>query len=167
MGVGLLLAAAFATAPAGAVPLVFPDTLRARAGPVRLGEISDLSALPAPLRARAAAVVVLAMAPPASHHSHAALAARARALLPALGPWLPRSYPGRLSVPPATPGIAAVALATTEAVAAGDAVTLRVRTGPFEIRREARALQPAKPGQAVFVRTADGVVRATCCGASQ
>lgn len=40
----------------------------------------------------------------------------------------------------------------------GDVAVLVARVGPVTVRREVRALQPARPGQRLFVQAADGEV---------
>ncbi|MFI4973088.1 MAG: hypothetical protein ACHP84_00955 [Caulobacterales bacterium] len=71
-------------------PIVFAAQSQVSGPAVTLGAIADLSPLPLGLRGRAASLVI-ALAPHRSDHfkiSTRRAAARARALMPALGPWL-------------------------------------------------------------------------------
>ena len=127
-----------------------------------LGDVAELANVPPTVRARAAPLVI-ARDRKAAAWSHRYLASRARALMPALGPWLAGDYPGTLRIakrhnPPV------VALAAKLPVAYGDKLTARTTIGIFTIDREATALQSAESGALVFVRTRDGVIRSLCCG---
>lgn len=93
---GVILSAALSAAhPAPA--LVFADASVAYAREVRLGDVADLSDLPASLRSRAQAVVLLRFAPGTEtlRIDTTRLVERARAQLPALTPFL-RAEPGQI-----------------------------------------------------------------------
>lgn len=159
----MTLALAWLAAAAASPPqIVFRDVMTPVAQ-IRLGDVADLRALPQTMRLRASALE-LAQSPRNKAWRHSDLAARARALMPALGPWLSGSYRGRLrfaSEPARTP---IVAIAARTPVARGDTVSTRLTTGIFTIEREATALQAGVPGAPIFVRVGDDVVTAICCG---
>jgi len=54
--------------------------------------------------------------------------------------------------------IAAIPAAMMAGVSPGDTLSVQVRVGPVVVEREVEALQPAHPGQKLFVRAADGTV---------
>src|SRR6185312_1946481 len=84
---GLLMAAA--------LPLAFRPEATVPGPQVALGQIADLSGLPAALRDRAADLPVATVAPGRTLVVSARrLAERARGLLPALSPWLPEAGAG-------------------------------------------------------------------------
>ncbi len=130
---------------------------------VRLGDVADLSALPEPLRARAGTTPVARVGEGPQTLSTRRLAARARAAMPGLSPWLAAEADGVVEVvsaPVETPAPVPnpVAVAPVSPISPGDVLTLRVTVGPVTVEREVRALQAGAPGQPVFVRTDDGVV---------
>lgn len=95
------------------------------------------------------------------------LASRARALVPALKPWLSIAYSGSVRVLRASapqPELVAGRL-DGEAVKAGSPVIARIAVGPFSIEREGTAVQAGEPGERFFLRTRDGqILAARCCG---
>lgn len=203
--------------------IAFDSTAQSRGGDIRLADVADLSGLPKALQARAAALT-LTRAPRGPRRltvSRRWLGERAKALMPALGPWLPSSPEGLVDVrvegasssqtrPPfgdcsvlkrntvtgaaptsddfetsacspskltrafrfdaATGSARAVRdLSAGEVVAAlpasaiasvipGQKLFLTTRVGPVEVDREVTALQPARSGGALFVRTQDGKI---------
>jgi len=134
------------------------------AGPIALGSVADLSALPAALRPRAAALRVGSAVAGDRTIALDALGARARGLMPILGCWLPRDSAKaliRLRVTPTPSPAASAALGAVPwrrpaAVVRGDHLQLTTAAGPVRVAREVEALQPARSGQRLFVRAADG-----------
>ena len=171
------LIALLACMTAGQAPFTFKAEVVAIDAVVRLGEVVDLSDLPAPLRERAAAIEVARRTDGEEVLSTRLMAQRARAALPGLTPWLPDSPDRqvRLEWPQstATPDIFASREAMTEAdaaaprVSAGDSLTLEVRVGPVKVEREVRALQSGWPGRRLFVRTPEGAVLSVRLAAGQ
>lgn len=152
---------ALVTAGAGAIePLTFIDRVETADEIVRLADVTDLSALPVALRERAAATPVARMRFPEQTLSSRDVARRARASVPALAAWLPADADTPIQVRWTQTAAAAVEVASAPepAIAAGDELTVRVQVGPVTVEREVRALQPARAGAEVFVRTAEGVV---------
>lgn len=162
MGLAILFAAAAAAAQPGAI--AFREVLEPLPGALRLGDVIEITDVPPQLRARASVLVIARDGQPRAW-SHRYLAARARSLMPALGPWLTGDYPGTLQIYKAR-GRKQPVLALTDKlpVAYGDKLTARATTGIFTIDREATALQPAESGTFVFMRTRDGVIKSLCCG---
>jgi len=134
------------------------------AGPIALGAVADLSVLPDALRLRAAALAVGAAQAGDRNVPDGLLGARARSLMPVLGCWLPDDYGKaliRLRVAPtpsaaATPTMAALPWRQPAAVRRGDHLRLATVAGPVRVERDVEALQPARDGQRLFVRAADG-----------
>lgn len=129
---------------------------------VRLADVAELSGLPSGLRERAAAAPVARLRADDQTLSSRDVARRARAAVPALAAWLPSApdQPIRVrrvadqtavSAPPAAPPAA-------PAIRAGDPLTVRIDIGPVTVEREVHAIQPARAGHAVFVRTPEGAV---------
>lgn len=54
--------------------------------------------------------------------------------------------------------VAAIAPSSLTAVRPGDAYVVTARSGPVVVQRQVVAVQPAKPGQSMFVKGADGEV---------
>ena len=54
--------------------------------------------------------------------------------------------------------IAAIPAAMLAGVVPGQTLYVQIRVGPVVVQREVTALQPASPGQRLFVRAADGTV---------
>jgi hypothetical protein len=161
----LLLVGSIAASPADAGPLVFADKVVAGGEVLTLGQVADLEVLPADLRQHAAVLPLLSRRRDGLIE-HSQLASRARSLMPALAPWLRGPFEGRVAVfarnvPPAMP------MASCDAgeggVPKGEELTVRVTSGPFDIQRQATALQSAKPGERLSVRTADGAALAVQC----
>lgn len=156
----VLMAAGAVAAPE---PLAFLSEVRVESDIVHLSDVADLSALPAGLRDRAGSTPVARLRSGDQVLSSRTLAARARGAVPALSAWLPpspdrpihvRSSEILRTVRPDAP----VALALEPIVEVGDALTVSVQIGPVVVEREVRALQPGRPGRAIFVRTAEGAV---------
>lgn len=160
MSILLFLAAAHAIAVAG--PLTFHSEASIQGDIVRLSDVADLSALPASLRDRTAGTPVARVQSREQVVSSRAIARRARAAVPVLSAWLPEGAEQFIrvrsieAVEPAR-AVAPIATPPSFAISAGDAVTLRTQVGPVVVEREVTALQAARPGHSVFVRTADGV----------
>lgn len=163
MGFAALLLAASA-----AGTIAFAPQAEVTGSVVRLGDVAELSALPATLRARAAALPV-AQLPQDQRRTvldRADLAARARSLMPVLRDLLPTgSAPLTILRHTALPDLPLASGASPARIARGEAVEVVVRSGPFAIRRSARALQDGVAGGTLFV-VADGrdVLAAACCG---
>lgn len=161
-----LLFALAAGVIAAAGPVAFRTETSVRGDTVRLGDIADLSALPEALRARAIATPVARVREGSQSLSTRVMAARARAAIPGLSPWLTVEGDDLVhvtSVREATPPAPRVAVASipVSAVLAGDVLTLHIEVGPVTVERPVRALQSGSAGRYVFVRTADGsVIRA-------
>ncbi|HYC68878.1 hypothetical protein [Brevundimonas sp.] len=144
-------------------PVTFRPQVSVRGDVVRLGDVADLSAVPEPLRARAVDTPVARVIGGSQSLSIRVMAARARAALPGLSPWLAIEGDGVVritSAPIESPTAPANSPTSAPApsVSAGDVLTLRVTVGPVTVEREVRALQAGVPGGALFVRTADGAV---------
>lgn len=54
--------------------------------------------------------------------------------------------------------IRAMPAAMMTGISPGDTLTVAVKVGPVVVQRQVEALQPANPGQRLFVRAADGKV---------
>lgn len=164
----MLVALVLIASPAAAsVPqLVFAEGIRASETPLTLSDITDVRILPKALRERAAGLEIL----PADSknknvvYDHRMLASRARSLMPVLGPWLNGSYEGRLLID--RPDNLPVALCSGKDGSAqkGATMIIQVTSGPFQIERQATALQSAAVGQRFFAQTADGQTITTRCG---
>jgi hypothetical protein len=158
----LLLALIATGAVATTGPLTFVDRIETDSEIVRLADVADLSALPPQLRERAAATPVARLRFAEQTLSSRDIARRARASTPALTTWLPPAADQPIHVRwtrTETAVAEAVAAApAAPAVQAGDRLTVRVDVGPVTVEREVRALQPARAGGEVFVRTPEGVV---------
>ena len=204
--------------------LAFTSDLTIDRSVVRLADIIDTSRLPQALQTRARMLDLVSV--PAGQ-DHLVLSARwvserARALLPALNPWLPANPAGQVTIrrvaAPVEPGLgpssnlclrvvqplergqflsagdfepapctrdagilpsayrsdlkagqATRALAKGETfrslpglallqIKPGQSLEVETRVGPVTVQRAVTALQPAAPGQSLFVRTADGAV---------
>ncbi len=88
-------------------------------------------------------------------------------------PTLPLSYDRDARAPVATAAIPAgtylghLVLAPGPIAAPGDKLALVIRSGPVTITREVSPLRPARAGERVFVRTADGDVLAARFAAAE
>lgn len=134
-------------------------------GPVILGQIADLSAVPESLRRRASDLVLMERPAQPAAISYQSLASRARSLMPALRPWLNKVQVGTLRLNghyDAHP-VELIAADASDMIE-GANVTVVTRAGPFTIERRGTAVQDARSGESSFVRFADGtVVSAACC----
>ncbi|MET4682567.1 hypothetical protein [Brevundimonas faecalis] len=174
MTVSVLLALSLATS-SPAASLVFHSTADGDAEAVRFGDMADLSSLPSEMRAPAAALVI--WRPVDGRRSvettSASVAARARALLPALTPYLPAAAPSksvllRLAAraetsdkAPSTTArgdVEAVRSKTAPVVPRLSPVVVSLTVGPVVVQRETTALQNGYAGRPLFVRTAEGEV---------
>lgn len=148
------------------VPLV--ERLEHRSGPVRLGEVADLAPLPSGLRERASKlqIAVIRSVKESVSIPHRQIAARARAMLPALGPWLVVASDDLLLINTERSArrLPTATSASGDVIVAREPVVATVSAGIFRIHREGIALQDAAPGERLFVRTPDGVITALCCG---
>lgn len=143
--------------------LVFAADATIAGDTVRLGQVADLTPLPAALRGSAAELPLARFRRDADTATVPAryLSEQARARMPVLAPWLAEAQTGvvRLhrSVELGQPRIEA------RDIAKGDRVTLRIVAGIFTIERQGVALADARVGERLFVRTADGrVILAHC-----
>lgn len=145
--------------------IAFKDDAVVVRGPVTLGQVADLSALPIALRGRASDLALMERPGKATAIPHRALAGRARSLMPALRPWLGAAQSGVLRFSPhydARPGQLIVAGAPE--AARGARVAVVTQAGPFRIERRGTLVQDADGGARAFVRFVDGsVVSAACC----
>jgi hypothetical protein len=153
-----LLAGLITAPPVDAGQLVFANEIVARGEVLTLGQVADVRKLPANLRAQAAALPLMVRGP-GGRIEHRQLASRARSLMPALAPWLRGRFEGRLTVAsrdaqPAMP--MASCDGSEDDVATGDVLAVRITVGPFLIERNGVAMQDARPGERLFIRTADG-----------
>lgn len=159
-GLGVVIVCALLTGDV----LTFRSEARVAADIVRLSDVANLSALPPALRERAASTPVARLDGFGRTLSSRRIAERARAAVPALAAWLPdgadQAIPverlGSVSDAPATAMTAASP--PSPDVRTGDRLRLRVRVGDVLIEREVEALQAARAGHRVFVRTAEGRV---------
>ncbi|MFM2411379.1 MAG: hypothetical protein RL481_2207 [Pseudomonadota bacterium] len=161
----LLLAAATGATPVVAKTLVFADKMVARGDVLTLGQVADLQILPADLRQQASVLPLMKRAGDGSIE-HRQLASRARSLMPALSPWLRGPFKGHLAlsarnVPQTMP--MANCGSGDEAIVKGAELIVHVTAGPFNIQRDAIALQSGRPGERLFVRTTDGEVLVAQC----
>ena len=159
MGVGICLAASLLASD----PIILRERITVQGEVVTLAEVADLTALPQPLRRRAAAVPVARLSPETRTLSRRDVARRARAAVPALAEWLDPASDGVIVVDPAVVSapLAAVARAAEPGqadVVAGQPLTVRVEVGPVSVSREVQALQSGRIHQPLFVRTNDGDV---------
>ncbi len=163
MGLALLLISASAL-PA----IAFAPEAEVSGSTVRLGDVAELSAVPAALRSRAAALplVRLELDQRRTVLDRADLAARARALMPVLRDLLPAgSAPVTILRHTGLPDLPLATGQSAGVIRKGEPVSVAVRAGPVVIRRSAKALQGAGPGQQLFVATAErDVLTAVCCG---
>jgi len=146
-------------------PIAFHTDVMIEEHPVRLADIADLSTVPAHLRARASNMVVAPARSRPETIPLAPLVAGLRARMPVLGCWLPRSTGGeiRVHIDAARTQLSAsekpmprAAWQSGPSVQSHDRVNLEVAIGAVRIERRVEALQPARPGQRLFVRDADG-----------
>jgi hypothetical protein len=99
-GVGALLISLSLGATAQAAPLTFVCHADLAGADVRLSDVADTARLPEPLRAAAGALVLTTLPRGVDHAllASARLSERARALMPALRPWLPDPAGGLVAV---------------------------------------------------------------------
>lgn len=158
----VLLALIATSAVVTSDPIVFADRFEASNPIVHLSDIADLSSLPPSLREHAATVPVARLTLTEQTLSSRDIARRARAALPALTAWLPSDADKAIHIrwtradAPVSSSVAASP--ALPVVQAGDQLTIRVNVGPVTVEREVFALQSARAGNEVFVRTPEGVV---------
>ena len=156
-------------AAAAAVPaILFAPQASLPTAHVRLGDIADVSALPADLQSRAAALE-LAVLPRDTRRTvidRAWLASRARALVPGLAPYLGAQTGSVVILRHALAApVPVVRGADAGSIHRGETVEVFVRAGPVAVTRAATALQDAVPGGMLFVVTQErSVLAAQCCG---
>lgn len=148
------------------MPISFDTAAEASSGTLTLGDVADLSQLPENLRGPAKTLPLyrLRHGQREGLFSHAALASRARALMPILNPWLAGHYKGSLLVGSqrtkmGTPHIAC----GRGGLAKGVTASARVNWATVSIEREVKLLQPATPGRRFFASTSEGDVIAIYC----
>jgi hypothetical protein len=164
--IATLFLATAAAAPVPAQQMLFAEQIVAGESTLVLDKVADLSVLPDALRKSAAELSILPVGSDAQRgsYTHSQLASRARSLMPALGPWLVGPFEGTLTISHRENLPAALCNGDDEGIAKGAPVVVRFVAGPFQIERAATALQPAKAGERLFVRTADGEALAVKCG---
>jgi hypothetical protein len=156
--IGLALAGSVSLAP----------TAMVRGDVLRLADIADVSALPAPLRDRAGSLALMTL-PDSNDPLHLRgedIASRARSLLPALAPWLTdlkgKVVVTRRNADPLTPWANAT---RPVGIRKGDSVQVTVSAGIYKIERQGIAMSDVQPGDGLFVKTKDGkAVSVMCCG---
>ncbi|MBU6267867.1 MAG: hypothetical protein KGN34_10025 [Sphingomonadales bacterium] len=159
-----------AVAVALSAALAFATDVEFRGERLRLGDVADLSPLPEPIRARAAALELARIRRGAEQVRLPSswLAAQARARMPLLGAWLPADARAATVTlhRPLRPGLPFVT-SGAEGVAKGARVAVRIDAGIFHIQRDGVALADARPGERLFVLTADHqMISALCQGAT-
>ncbi|MEO8113195.1 MAG: hypothetical protein ABI655_02360 [Phenylobacterium sp.] len=126
--VSVLVFGLLAFSPAAAAPIAFEREVEITGRSVQLGDVADVSRLPAGLRGRAAALPVTEFRPGQERLvlGSRRLAERARALMPALSPWLPAAIDSPIVVrlaadrrAQAAPARSGACVRVTHAVAAG------------------------------------------------
>jgi hypothetical protein len=162
----LFMLLGFVSAPAE--QLRFEAEVSIRNDIVRLGDIADVETLPVALRHRAAALP-LAKLPAHTKTlklSVVNLSARARSLMPSLGPWL-KGQGGTVSIIRRNSDpMQLVAISNGKnGVLKNQSVQLVLNVGIYSIERRAIAMSDAKAGQRFFARTEDQkVLSVFCCG---
>ena len=160
MGVAtFLVGAALVGAPAD---IAFVDRFQTIAEEVRLGDIAKLDALP-PALAKMAQNLVLVSSPKWHDQrvvSRNDLASRARALMPALGPWFSVQQTGVVLIARGRAPLLTLRVLRSDgkAIAKGDHLQAQLHSGIFTIERDVTALQPARTGEGFFARTTNGDV---------
>jgi hypothetical protein len=134
----------------------------ATGGRVRLEDAADIKSLPDAVRLRATRLEIPAPRTSVSVPV-ASLSGRFRAQMPLLACWLPTGSdatiiirPIRRATAPAAMPIYPAPSMTPAAVRVGDVLNLSVSVGSIRIQRQVTAMQPARPGQRLFVRSAEG-----------
>lgn len=152
-----------------ASPVEFRDKAVIDDADIRLGAVADLGNLPVELRTRAEQLVLYPMsdARGATIINHAQLASRARALLPALSPWLSGRFEGTIQIGPSPSPAPRFIMSCGEVVPKGAFVTAAIDAGWFRVERKVQALQRGAPGSAFFARTSDGEVAKVYCEESE
>lgn len=167
------LALVLAMSGAQSTPLVLSDAVTVEGDMLHLSDVADLSALPEPLAQRAEGLIVARLSNSISTVSAREIAARARAALPGLSPWLPDGSDREIRVEQRKSQSATSVSAPTAAPASaparplvrtGEALKIRVVVGPVEIERSAKALQDGWAGRSIFVRTTEGTVLTVTLG---
>jgi hypothetical protein len=146
--------------PTNLQPIRFQTSAEVDGVVAKLGDVADLSNLPPEVRARAATMAV-ARHGSAPVQTLEGIQRRLRAQMPILRCWLAASEPTtiRIAYHPSRPASLPArewAWQTATDVQPGDEIHLTVNAGPVRIDRQVRALQPARAGQRLFVRDADG-----------
>jgi hypothetical protein len=154
-----------ASALTGAVTIA--PTAVVRGDILYFGDVADTGVLPEQLRQRAAQLALMKLPNNADDVDLRAedVAARARALMPALAPWLTRAK-GDVSILRRRPDpMRPLAYATQpNGILKDDVVQLTVTAGVYTVERQGVAMSDGKPGQALFIRTEDDkVISALCC----
>lgn len=132
---------------------------------VTLDAVADLQNLPADIRTDARQLILYRLAERQRETvlDHAKLASRARALLPALAPWLSGEFEGAVRIEHAARSALRLEMDCGEGISKGDAVTAKIEAGWFQVERKLEALQNGSEGLAFFARTSDGdVVKIYC-----
>lgn len=144
-------------------PLAFSTEAQVADTIVTLGDVADLGPLPVGLRQRASAVPVAQVQAGQQRLSSRDMAVRARRQMPALARWLPLDVTQDVRITaelplPETPALRPRAKPVVPEIRAGDPLTVSIRVGPVEVQRDVEALQDARAGQQLFVRTQSGTV---------
>lgn len=147
-------------------PLAFSSEAEISIEDITLGAVADLKDLPADLRARAEQLVLYPMPDnrDVAVFEHSKLASRARAMLPALSPWLSERFEGALRIDSVSKSPSRLTTSCGDGVPKGAFVLSVVNAGWFRVERKVEALQQGDPGKSFFVRTSDGDVTTVYCG---
>jgi hypothetical protein len=136
---------------------------------VTLGTVADLSRLPKPLRTKARQIMLFQI-PDGERYVRLPLiqiASRARSLLPALIPWLPRAPTGDVILARSVKSsVRMVAAASAQgSIEAGSPINVSVYSGVFRIDLGAIAMQKGQKGGYFFAKSSTGkLLRVECCG---
>lgn len=150
--------------------LLFASEARIRGDVVRLGDVANVAVLPEAIRAQATALRLARFQPGPAQADVPIdfLAAQARSQMPVLAIWMEDQSGERITLRRAlSPSGPRVLASRPEGIARSEQVTVRVDVGAFRIEREATAMDDAKPGEKLFVRTADRRVISAICQTSE
>lgn len=131
-----------------------------------LSDVADVSVLPLELRERAAVLPLMKLNGTLNGQTIriAAIASRARSLLPALAPWLQHAEGTIFIVRRKNVPMQPVAGATRkDGIAKDDIVRVTVTAGIFKVERQTIAMSDAKMGEGMFVRTQEGKALSVIC----
>ncbi len=160
-----MLEAIFAAGIIAISPLEFRAETMIDIDDVTLGSVADIQNLPVELRKDAEQLKLyrLAKGQRETRLGHAQLASRARALFPALSPWLSGKFEGAVRVGRVARPVPQLVADCSSGVSKGDDVTAVMDAGWFRVERKVEALQQGGQGSAFFARTSDGEVAKIFC----